>query len=91
MAVDSPPTNSDFYKPQTQAMRLSQQDCPFCETPHARHYNGKCVVCSEREQKKRNDDFRKLIHGLTLEERVARLEAMMKLLEENPPWTEPTY
>lgn len=67
-----------------------KEHCPVCEKTTG-HYNGKCGDCVSREKSKASRLHFASLKGLTVEERLERIEKWQYEIQQNPPWVEPTY
>ena len=71
-------------------MLVQQEHCDECDR-HTYHYNGKCGVCSEKEADQRKRMYFTSLQGLTLEERIDRIEKSLYEMSINPPWRDAVY
>jgi hypothetical protein len=71
-------------------MKFDHEHCDKCEkvTPH---YNGKCGPCETAAGNKARRLHFASLKGLTVEERLDRIEKWQYEMQISPPWIEPTY
>ena len=71
-------------------MKFESQYCEICKN-RTGHYNDKCGVCYGKETSKKHRLHFAESKGLTLEERLDRLEKWQYEIQNDPPWREATY
>lgn len=71
-------------------MKVDHQYCEVCDKTNG-FFNGKCGDCTRKERDKQRRVHFASLQGLTIEERLDRLEKWQYEIQQSPPWIEPTY